>query len=197
MGWYASYKVHVWKNGVRRPDREDQTPWLEEEFTAGYHQAFGEGIPGTKDPRVDPSHAVIGDGDWRLTLKYGSFLFHTRTVEGTDFLPTTTDPAMAHTAPFTRFALTLPNGASLHGFSIASYKDYVEAKLECGDDVWFVRGGPSSHHYSESRERPDEPIRDIADLLRAWFTQEALNNQKITYEASLDEEDANETRDDR
>lgn len=57
---YGNWGAFVYKDGARQENREDNTPYKEEELKPGYYQAFGiqEGM--------DAHHASLGDGPIRL-----------------------------------------------------------------------------------------------------------------------------------
>jgi hypothetical protein len=58
---YGNYGAFVFHCGSRYKNREDQTPYKENEAEAGYHQAFDRNKTG-----LNPKHAVLGSGSVRL-----------------------------------------------------------------------------------------------------------------------------------
>jgi hypothetical protein len=68
---YGNWGAFVYKNGVRQTNREDNTPFKEDELQPGYHQAFGR-----VDTKLDPHHASLGSGPFRLCgYKSSPYLF--------------------------------------------------------------------------------------------------------------------------
>jgi hypothetical protein len=68
---YGNWGAWVFRNGVNMPDYEDQTPFKETEYVAGYGQAFGlVGVTDTGEPitveRPSVHHAVLGSGPVRF-----------------------------------------------------------------------------------------------------------------------------------
>jgi hypothetical protein len=75
---YGNWGAWVFRNGEHMPQWEDQTPYREEDASAGYLQAFGGLQPdGTRDQSLSPQHAVLGGKEMRL-CGYKSYpsLFH-------------------------------------------------------------------------------------------------------------------------
>lgn len=69
---YGNWGAFVYKNGERQNNREDNTPYLEDELQAGYWQAFGRG----EDKKIDVHHASLGNGPFRLcAYKSAPYLF--------------------------------------------------------------------------------------------------------------------------
>lgn len=65
---YGNWGATVFCNGERRRDREDATPWREDQ-PSGYHQAFGIGVKNgviAIDANLSAHHAVLGTGAVRL-----------------------------------------------------------------------------------------------------------------------------------
>lgn len=67
---YGNWGAYVYKNGERQKNREDNTPYKEDELEAGYWQAFGgnnkDGTRiGTK-AELYCTHASLGSGPFRL-----------------------------------------------------------------------------------------------------------------------------------
>ena len=66
---YGNWGAWVFRNGTHMPTHEDQTPYKETEYTAGYGQVFGwlgDKLNETTDPDLGPHHAVLGAGRVRL-----------------------------------------------------------------------------------------------------------------------------------
>jgi hypothetical protein len=59
---YGNWGAFVYKNGERQKNREDNTPYKEDEIEAGYWQAFAKCV----DDDIGPCHASLGSGDFRL-----------------------------------------------------------------------------------------------------------------------------------
>lgn len=59
---YGNYGAFVYKDGSRQKNREDNTPYLEDELEAGYWQAFA----GNNEKKLDCVHASLGSGRVRL-----------------------------------------------------------------------------------------------------------------------------------
>lgn len=68
---YGNWGAFVYKNGERQRNREDNTPYKEDETQAGYWQAFGR-----SDTRLNPHHASLGSGPFRLcAYKSSPYIF--------------------------------------------------------------------------------------------------------------------------
>ena len=67
---YGNWGAYVHKNGERQTNREDNTPYQEDELQAGYWQAFGgNNEDGTKvgtKAKLHCTHASLGNGSFRL-----------------------------------------------------------------------------------------------------------------------------------
>ena len=67
---YGNWGAYVYKNGIRQNNREDNTPFSEDELEAGYHQAFGgnneDGTRVMTGKRPHCVHASLGSGLFRL-----------------------------------------------------------------------------------------------------------------------------------
>jgi hypothetical protein len=67
---YGNWGSFVYKNGIRQPNREDNTPYSEDEIEAGYWQAFGwldeNGKRTTTGKELFCCHATLGSGKIRL-----------------------------------------------------------------------------------------------------------------------------------
>lgn len=57
---YGNWGAFVYKNGERQTNREDNTPFKEDELEHGYWQAFG------RKEGIDPHHASLGSGPFRI-----------------------------------------------------------------------------------------------------------------------------------
>ena len=58
---YGNWGAFVYKNNVRQHNREDNTPYKEDERQAGYYQAFFD-----DGESLGCHHATLGDGEIRL-----------------------------------------------------------------------------------------------------------------------------------
>lgn len=67
---YGNWGAFVYKDGVRQSNREDNTPFHEDELEAGYWQAFAgnneDGTRVTTGKKIHCHHASLGDGEFRL-----------------------------------------------------------------------------------------------------------------------------------
>jgi hypothetical protein len=67
---YGNWGAFVYKNGERQKNREDNTPYYEDELEPGYYQAFGgndeSGLRQSTKKDFHCVHASLGDGDFRL-----------------------------------------------------------------------------------------------------------------------------------
>jgi hypothetical protein len=79
---YGNWGAFVYKNGERQNNREDNTPFKEDEKEAGYHQAFMRGNDG-----LDPHHASLGSGLFRLCgyKSYPIIFWDGKAVEDTPY----------------------------------------------------------------------------------------------------------------
>ncbi|TXH42367.1 MAG: hypothetical protein E6Q97_35855 [Desulfurellales bacterium] len=73
---YGNWGAYVYKNGERQTNREDNTPYQEDELQAGYWQAFGgnneDGTRASTNSKLHCTHASLGNGPFRL-CGYKSF----------------------------------------------------------------------------------------------------------------------------
>lgn len=67
---YGNWGAYVYKNHERQTNREDNTPYSEDELQAGYYQAFGgtneDGTRVTTGKKFHCVHASLGNGPIRL-----------------------------------------------------------------------------------------------------------------------------------
>ena len=67
---YGNWGAYVYKNGERQKNREDNTPYQEDELQAGYWQAFGgsneNGKRNSTKSELSCTHASLGNGPFRL-----------------------------------------------------------------------------------------------------------------------------------
>lgn len=67
---YGNWGAFVYKNGERQNNREDNTPYFEDEIQAGYYQAFGGNDENdnrlSTGKKLHCCHASLGNGDFRL-----------------------------------------------------------------------------------------------------------------------------------
>lgn len=67
---YGNWGAFVYKNGERQKNREDNTPYSEDELRPGYYQAFGgndeKGNRFSTGKKLSCMHASLGSGTVRL-----------------------------------------------------------------------------------------------------------------------------------